>query len=138
MKRVGAWIRGGDARRRVRISRGVEQIRGLAFVPDLSLDPNRKKLVVAKFGGSSCGNHEAYGKLGDFFSSQIEDGHRMVGVFSAMFGVTDRLLSALYAAKGTMFLPTCVHYHMRVVLTIFLSSRRGRRAYRVQVSKTDL
>lgn len=57
------------------------------------------KLIVAKFGGSSCGNHEAYAKLGDFFEKQISSGHRMVGVFSAMFAVTDRLLSALYAAK---------------------------------------
>jgi len=57
------------------------------------------KLIVAKFGGSSCGNHEAYAKLGDFFEKQIKSGHRMVGVFSAMFAVTDRLLAALYAAK---------------------------------------
>lgn len=57
------------------------------------------KLIVAKFGGSSCGSAEAYGKLGDFFASQLDAGHRMVGVFSAMFGVTDRLLAALYAAN---------------------------------------
>ena len=64
-----------------------------------SNEKESNKLIVAKFGGSSCGNHEAYAKLGDFFEKQIQSGHRMVGVFSAMFAVTDRLLAALYAAK---------------------------------------
>ena len=53
---------------------------------------------VTKFGGSSCGSAEAYRRLGDYFEQQLNEGHRPVGVFSAMFAVTDSLLAALDAA----------------------------------------
>ena len=42
---------------------------------------------------------QAYRKLAAYFRDQHEHGHSVVGVFSAMFGVTDRLLGALDYAK---------------------------------------
>lgn len=60
---------------------------------------DKPKVYVAKFGGSSCGSAKAYKHLGDFFAKHLKDGNHVVGVFSAMFGVTDRLIAALQAAK---------------------------------------
>eukprot|EP00941_MAST-03F_sp_MAST-3F-sp1_P001814 g1814.t1 len=57
-----------------------------------------QKLKVTKFGGSSCGSANAYRRLAEYFSNELKNGHRVVGVFSAMFAVTDRLLLALDAA----------------------------------------
>ena len=57
------------------------------------------RTIVSKFGGSSCGNAEAYRRLGQYFSEQHLAGHKVVGVFSAMFAVTDRLLNAIQSAR---------------------------------------
>jgi len=54
---------------------------------------------VSKFGGSSCGNAAAYRRLGQYFTEQHDAGHKCVGVFSAMFAVTDRLLNAIQSAR---------------------------------------
>ena len=57
------------------------------------------RLIVSKFGGSSCGNAQAYKRLGQYFGEEHAAGHRVVGVFSAMFAVTDRLLNAIQFAR---------------------------------------
>ena len=62
-------------------------------------DAARSLIKVTKFGGSSCGNAECYTRLGDYFANELHQGHRPVGVFSAMFAVTDKLLNALAAAE---------------------------------------
>ena len=59
------------------------------------------RVIVSKFGGSSCGNAEAYRRLGKYFLDEHSAGHKVVGVFSAMFAVTDRLLNSIqYARDG--------------------------------------
>ena len=58
------------------------------------------RTIVSKFGGSSCGSAEAYRRLGKYFADQYEAGHKQVGVFSAMFAVTDRLLNAIQSARA--------------------------------------
>ena len=55
--------------------------------------------MVTKFGGSSCGSAAAYNHLADYFAGELAKGNQVVGVFSAMFAVTDRLLNAIGAAK---------------------------------------
>lgn len=53
---------------------------------------------VMKFGGSSVGSADAMKKVGSVLEKKLENGDRVVGVMSAMFGVTNRLVEAADAA----------------------------------------
>ena len=56
--------------------------------------------MVTKFGGSSCGSVAAYNHLANYFAGELAKGNQVVGVFSAMFAVTDRLLAAVASAEA--------------------------------------
>ena len=49
-------------------------------------------LIVQKYGGTSVGTIERIRSVGDRIERAHKDGHRVVGVLSAMSGETDRLL----------------------------------------------
>lgn len=53
---------------------------------------------VLKFGGSSVGSADAFRNTADVLVHQKQEGNNVVGVLSAMFGVTNRLVEAGEAA----------------------------------------
>lgn len=54
---------------------------------------------VMKFGGSSVGSSDAFRRVAAHLSSERAAGHSVVGVLSAMFGVTNHLISAANSAR---------------------------------------
>lgn len=54
---------------------------------------------VLKFGGSSVGNAQAFRHCADVLRATRASGSAPVGVLSAMFGVTNRLLAAVKASE---------------------------------------
>jgi aspartokinase/homoserine dehydrogenase 1 len=62
--------------------------------------------IVMKFGGTSVGNTEAMRQVAEILSQARAEGHQVVGVVSAMRGVTDQLIDAARAAaSGQMEAP---------------------------------
>src|SRR3954464_15092173 len=56
--------------------------------------------LVMKFGGTSVGNASAMQQAAGIIAQTVERGSPVVGVVSAMAGVTDALVSACQAARS--------------------------------------